>query len=243
MEDIIHERLEKEGLQKFQLLPEKKKQCPIFFSPSITKTARIVIIFGEPNQDLGYVAGRIVNGPGGLTKGSMVSVVQVLGKQRASSDGPEPPCVLLANMGQRFWWPEEERALTIEDASDIPLPSLVHSGRQYNKELNEIPGSETTIAHMTTVFNKVLDANKNAKIDTIAIGQSCEVVLEFFENNENWAQWGHRLGGMLFMGTVYRADSLVNAELKDFLAKVIPISHLYTSHLLTCPAYSWLSRF
>ncbi|KAF0640112.1 hypothetical protein FPSE5266_05106 [Fusarium pseudograminearum] len=219
MEDIIHERLQKEGLRKLQLLPGNKKQCLIFVGTSIAKTERIVVIFGEPHQDLGFIAGRIINGPGGMAKGSMISVVQALAKQSASPDDPEPPCVLLANMGQRFWWPEEERALTIEDAADIPLPSLVHSGRQYSKELNEIPGSESTIAHMTTIFNKVIDVNKNAKIDIIAIGQSCEVALEFFENNENWARWGHRLGGMLLMGTVFRADLLANGEFKDFLAK------------------------
>ncbi|OBS19670.1 hypothetical protein FPOA_11395 [Fusarium poae] len=219
MEDFIHERLEKEGLKKFQLLPENKKHCPIFFSPSIATTERIVVIFGEPQQDLGFIAGRVANGPGGLVKGSMISVVQALTKQPASPNDPEPPCVLLANMGQRYWWPDEQRAITIEDSADIPLPSLVHSGRHYSQELNEIPGSETTIAHMTTIFNKVLDENKNANIDIIAIGQSCEVVLEFFENTKNWAQWGHRLSGMLLMGTVFRADSLANAEFKDFLAK------------------------
>ncbi|CAG1995919.1 unnamed protein product [Fusarium graminearum] len=219
MEDIIHERLQKEGLQKIQLLPGNKKQCPIFVGTNIAKTERIVAIFGEPHQDLGFIAGRIVNGPGGMAKGSMISVVQALAKQSASPDDSEPPCVILANMGQRFWWPEEERTLTIEDAADIPLPSLVHSGRQHSKELNEIPGSESTIAHMTTIFNKVIDVNKNAKIDIIAIGQSCEVALEFFENNENWARWGHRLGGMLLMGTVFRADLLANAEFKNFLAK------------------------
>lgn len=220
MEDIIHERLEKEGLQKFQLLPGNKNQCPIFFSPSITKTERIVIIFGEPTQDLGFIAGRVVNGPGGMIKGSMLSVVQALAKQRASPHDAEPPCVLLANMGQRFWWPEEQRALTIEDAADIPLPSLVHTGWKYSKELNEIPGSESPDAHMATIFNKVLDVNKNAKIDIIAIGQSCEVVLGFFEDKENWAQWGRRLSSMLFMGTVFRTDSLINDEFKDFLANV-----------------------
>ncbi|KAL6923347.1 hypothetical protein FSST1_000621 [Fusarium sambucinum] len=234
MEDVIHERLEKEGLNKFQLLPENKKQCPIFFSPSIAKTERIVVIFGEHHQDLGFIAGRVVNGPGGLAKGSMISVVQALAKQPASPNDPEPPCVLLANMGQRYWWPEEQRAITIEGSADIPLPSLVHSGRQYSKELNEIPGSETTIAHMTTIFNKVLGVNQNASIDIIAIGQSCEVVLEFFENTKNWAQWGHRLGGMLLMGTVFRADSLANAEFKDFLAKRAR-GYLMSDELLDTP--------
>ncbi|KAH7206856.1 hypothetical protein DER44DRAFT_866485 [Fusarium oxysporum] len=219
LEDIIHNRLEKEGLKKYHLLPENKRQSPVFLTPNIAKTTRIVVVLGEPTKDLGWIAGRIANGPGGLAKGTMISVVQTLAKQAASSNDPEPPCVILANMGQRFWWPEEQRALTIEAAADVPLPSLVHSGRRFIKELNEIPGSESPLAHMTTVLNKVSEVNKNVKIDIIAIGQSCEVVLQFFENEKHWAQWGNRLGGMLFMGTVFATDLLVNAEFKEFLAK------------------------
>ncbi|KAF4954736.1 hypothetical protein FGADI_5034 [Fusarium gaditjirri] len=219
LEDIVHDRLEKEGLKKYHLLPENKQQSPVFVTPNIAKTTRIVVVLGEPTKDLGWIAGRVANGPGGLAKGTMISVVQTLAKQAASPNDPEPPCVILANMGQRFWWPEEQRALTIEAAADVPLPSLVHSGRRFIKELNEIPGSETPLAHMTTVLNKVMEVNKDAKVDIIAIGQSCEVVLQFFENEKHWSQWGERLGGMLFMGTVFATDLLVNAEFKEFLAK------------------------
>ncbi|KIL93255.1 hypothetical protein FAVG1_03232 [Fusarium avenaceum] len=219
LEDMIHDRLEKEGLQKFQLLPENEKHCPIFFNPNIVKTARIVIVIGEPSQDLGFLAGRIVNGPGGVAKGSMIGVVQALAKQTAARDDPEPPCVILANVGQRYWWPEANRSLTIEAAGDVPLPSMVHTGRRYVKGLNEIPGSETPLAHVKTIFDKVLEANKSANIDIIAIGQSCEVVMQLFEEEQNWTQWGHRLGGMLLMRTVFPADGLTNVEFKDFLAK------------------------
>nr|RBQ89832.1 hypothetical protein FVER53263_03943 [Fusarium verticillioides] len=219
LEDIVHDRLEKEGLKKYHLLPENNRQSPVFLTPNIAKTTRIVVVLGEPTKDLGWIAGRVANGPGGLVKGTMISVVQALAKQAASPNDPEPPCVVLANMGQRFWWPEEQRALTVEASVDVPLPSLVHAGRRFIKELNEIPGSETPLAHMTTVLNKVLEVNKNAKVDIIAIGQSCEVVLQFFENEKNWARWGERLGGMLFMGSVFPTDLLVNAEFKEFLAK------------------------
>lgn len=222
LEDIIHDRLENEGLQKYHLLPENKRQSPVFLTPNIAKSTRIVVILGEPTKDLGWIAGRVANGPGGLAKGTMISVVQALATQAASPKDPEPPCIILANMGQRFWWPEEQRAITIEASADIPLPSLVHSGRRFIKELNEIPGSETPLAHMTTVLSKVLEVNKNAKVDIIAIGQSCEVVLQFFEDEKHWAQWGERLGGMLLMGTVFPTDLLVNVEFKEFLAKVQP---------------------
>ncbi|KAF5018767.1 hypothetical protein F66182_9252 [Fusarium sp. NRRL 66182] len=232
---IIHDRLEKQGLQMFPLLPENNNHCPIFFKPNIGKTARIVIIFGEPTQDLGIIARRVANGPGGLAKGSMVSVVRELAKQTASPNDPEPPSVVLANMGQRYWWPEGERSLTIEASADIPLPSLVHTGRRMVKGLNEIPGSETPLAHMATVFDKVLEVNESANIDVIAIGESCEYALKYFENEKNWAQWGHRLGGMLLMGTVFIADGLTNAEFRDFLAKASLISHPPAVHIHYLP--------
>jgi hypothetical protein len=97
---------------------------------------------------------------------------------------------------------------------------MVHTGRRYVKELNEIPGSETPLAHVKTIFDKVLEVNKSANIDIIAIGQSCEVIMQLFEDERNWTQWGHRLGGMLLMGTVFPTEGLTNVEFKDFLAKV-----------------------
>ncbi|KAF4978763.1 hypothetical protein FZEAL_4908 [Fusarium zealandicum] len=222
MEKIIHERLEKEGLVKLPFRgnhTDTEKHCPIFVTPDISKSSRIVIVFGEPVQDLGFLAGRVASGPGGLVQGSMISVVQALAKQTSSLDDSRSPGVVLANMGQRHWWPEEKRALTVAASGDVPLPSLVHLGRRYVQELNEIPGSESPLAHMTSIFESIVASNKDAKIDMIVIGESCEVALNFFENKKNWANWGNRLGGMLFLGTVYSIEKLTNENLKDFLAQ------------------------
>ena len=79
MEDEIHSRLEKQGLQKV-LLPLgatlTDRHVPIFATPDLKSKSRIVVIFGEPSQDLGVIAGRIANGPGGIDQGSMVSLHQ-----------------------------------------------------------------------------------------------------------------------------------------------------------------------
>ncbi|KAF5003501.1 hypothetical protein FDECE_9954 [Fusarium decemcellulare] len=221
VEKVIHDRLEGKGLVKLPLGAEQsltEKHCPIFITPSVVKTSRIVIVFGEPIQNVGFLAGRIINGPGGITKGSVISLVQALAKQTASANDNTAPGVVLANMGERYWWPEGKRALTTEDSTDTPLPSMVHAGCKYVAELNEIPGSENPLAHMETIFTRVISVNREAKIDIIAIGQSCEFVLKFFEERLNWDRWGHRLGGMLFLGTVYKADNLANQDFKDFLA-------------------------
>ncbi|KAI8680011.1 hypothetical protein NCS57_00280800 [Fusarium keratoplasticum] len=218
IQDIIHDRLMKKGLLRIPLGTDEK-YCPIFISPKTTVASRIIVILGEPIQNVGMLAGRVASGPGGLTKGSIISVLRAIAKQKGTPKAPCPPSVVLANMGERHWWPEGKRSITVADSTDIPLPSLVHTGRKYIKELNEIPGSETAAAHMATVFKNIAEWNDIAKIDVIAIGESCEVALKFFEDKENWDKWGDRMGGMLMFGTVYNTEKLTNDGFKKFLAE------------------------
>ncbi|KAL6404928.1 hypothetical protein AUP68_11764 [Ilyonectria robusta] len=224
MEKIIHDRLEKEGLQKTTLPLEASRSqnhVPIFISPDLASCSRIVVIFGEPTQDLGMLAGRIANGPGGLAKGSMISIVRALHQQTASPTDASPPGIVLANMGQRYWWPEGQRALTMSASVDTPLPSLVHSGTRHIPSLNDIPGCESPLRHMATVFQDVLARipECTAKIDLIALGESCEVVENYFDDQKNWDSWGHRLNSMVLLGTVFETDKLANEAFKEFLAQ------------------------
>lgn len=222
---VIFERLENEGLEKVNLpleTPSTEPHVPIFISPDLKEKSHVVIILGEPTQDLGMLAGRVANGPGGLNKGSMVSVIRALKEQVASSTDSSSPGIVLANMGQRYWWPEGKRALTLVDSAAIPLPSMVHAGRRYIPSVNDIPGSETPINHVETIFKEVLSASvaEDAKISIIAVRESCEVVEKFLDNRQNWDTWGTRLNAMVLLANVYTTDHLTNADLKEFLAKV-----------------------
>ncbi|KPM35379.1 hypothetical protein AK830_g11188 [Neonectria ditissima] len=224
MEAIVHERLEKEDLKKMTLPLEATRHqnhTPIFTSSNLASCSRVVVVFGEPTQDLGILAGRTANGSGGLANGTMISVVRALHQQVASPDDQSPPGIVLANMGQRYWWPEGKRALTMTASGDTPLPSLVHSGKRHIPSLNDIPGSETPLRHMTTLFTDVLGKipPSMAKIDVIAIGESCEVVENFFEDQNHWSVWGNRLNSMLLLGTVFETGKLSNTEFKEFLAQ------------------------
>ncbi|KAI1324455.1 hypothetical protein F5Y16DRAFT_305577 [Xylariaceae sp. FL0255] len=103
-QDEINSRLEGQGLKKITLpLPSTPtdgdktsdtdpkpigtstkptdKHVPIFISDNLAAKSRIVLIFGETHQDLGVLAQRVIGGPGGVTKGSMVSIVAALQKQ------------------------------------------------------------------------------------------------------------------------------------------------------------------
>lgn len=219
MERIVHERLEKEGLERLSLplgAAPADRHVPVLVSGDLGHAARVVVV-GEPSQDLGVLAGRVANGPGGLDWGSMVSVVRAL-RARAA---PEPPAVVLANTGQRHWWPEGRRALTVAASAAVPLPSLVHRGRRHVPALNSVPGSEDPARHVRHVFERVLGdlAARHAAVSVVAVGEACELVTRFLDDVRSWAAWGPRLGAMLPLGHVYPDDDLTNAALKDFLAK------------------------
>ncbi|OAQ85078.1 arb2 domain-containing protein [Purpureocillium lilacinum] len=222
MEDEIHSRLEKQGLQKV-LLPLgatlTDRHVPIFATPDLKSKSRIVVIFGEPSQDLGVIAGRIANGPGGIDQGSMVSVVRKLQAQDSSTTDPSSPGIVIANPGQLYWWPEGKRTLTVTASDAIPLPSLVHYGRVHMAELNNIPGNESRANHIRYVWDVVLQtmSNDDAKISIIAIGETCETVTGYLNDAKNWNRWAGRVSSMLLLGHVYPSDNLTNESFKEFL--------------------------
>ncbi|OTA00667.1 hypothetical protein A9Z42_0009200 [Trichoderma parareesei] len=225
LESIVHERLEKEGMQKVRLpqgTPATEPHIPIFITLNLEAKIRIVVIFGEPTQDLGLVAGRVANGPGGINEGSMVSVVRALvASQHSSPDDASPPGIVLANTGQTYWWPEGKRAITISASAALPLPSLVHKGIREVPSLNRVPGNENPREHVRYIFDEVLGsmAGERTVVDVVAIGETCEIVERFLDGKEAWDAWGERLGSLILLGPVFEVDGLTNAQFKDFLAK------------------------
>ncbi|KAH6605272.1 hypothetical protein Trco_006979 [Trichoderma cornu-damae] len=224
VESIVHQRLESQGLQKLLLplgTPATEPHLPVFITPELGNKSRVVVIFGEPTQDLGLVARRVANGPGGINEGSMVSVVGAVKSQLSSPVDASPPGIVLANMGQTHWWPEGMRAVTVTASSAAPLPSLVHKGRRQVPALNDIPGSEGPTEHAKYVLGEVLGSltAENALVDIIAIGESCEIVERVLDDGETWETWSKRLNSLVFLGPVYEAEGLKNEKLKDFMAK------------------------
>lgn len=188
--------------------------------PNIETKNRVVVIFGEVDKSLGLLAGRVANGRGGVDKGSMVSVVRQLRTQHSTPNDATPPGIVLANVGQLYWWPDEQRALTVSACLAVPLPSLVHEGVRYVKEVNATDGNETHEAHIQHVFDKVLKKKilKDAVVDVVAIGDTCALVECFLD--KNWDTWDSRLSSLLLIETICEAHTLKNVSFKDFLAKV-----------------------
>ncbi|KAK1656269.1 Arb2 domain-containing protein [Colletotrichum phormii] len=222
--DIVHGRLEKEGLNK-TLLPlgaePTSPNVPIFTSPSLASASRVFIIFGEPSQDLGNLALRVVNGPGGINKGSMVSVVQEINRQRASPSDNGPPGILLANTGELWWWPEGNKALSPTSAMAVPRKSMVHHGRANNPKYHAIPKNESPEAHIAYVLNEVIPSllSPTARLDIIGIGLGADYATRELDTSETWSTLGHRINTLSLLGSTINVEELTHESFKEFLPR------------------------
>lgn len=188
----------------------------------------MVIFFGEPSKPLGLLAGRVANGRGGVNKGSLVSVVKYLhGQALTEGDSYEkqPPGIIIANVGQLYWYPNEKRALTIGASDRIGRRSLVDSGTKFAPDINGIEGHETPMKHIAHLFEKVLPTvlHKNSKIEVIAVGDTCEKLQMYLDQESVWDTWGKRMSSMVLMSTLCPLEQLQNDSFKNFLAKVSPL--------------------
>ncbi|OAA54900.1 Arb2 domain protein [Cordyceps fumosorosea ARSEF 2679] len=217
LRSIVHDRLESLGLRKTPLPPpelgSEAKHVNIFVSENIKSAERIIVVFGECAKELGMVASRIAGGPGGINKGTMVGAVK--GIQRYESAG-----IILANMGESYWSQEYKRAVTPADSTAQSMPSLVHMGIKYDAQVNDIPGSETPLCHARTVLDAAVTqyANKEAKINIIALGDSCEVITSLLDGEKTWTRLGASLQGALFYSPAFYHE-VKQEGLKNFFQK------------------------
>ncbi|KAK1493027.1 Arb2 domain-containing protein [Colletotrichum tamarilloi] len=222
--DIVHGRLEKEGLKEVLLPLGVEPTSPnvsIFTSANLASASRVIVIFGEPSQDLGNLALRVVNGPGGINKGSMVSVVQEINRQRASPSDDSPPGIIIANTGELWWWPEGKKALSPTSAMAVPRKSMVHHGRANNPRYHSIPNNETPEAHIAYVLNEVIPSllSPNARLDIIGIGLGADHATRALDTPETWSALDHRINTLSLLGSTTSVDELSHQPFKEFLPR------------------------
>ncbi|KAL1856281.1 hypothetical protein Daus18300_010854 [Diaporthe australafricana] len=194
---LIHPRLEALGLSKLALPlgagadddaanNTDRRHVPIFVSPDLKSKKRVVVIFGETEQELGVIAHRVIGGPGGVDKGSMVGITRALlqqGKEQGTTQDQDQDKdskdmkdkedqdhqdsdtgVVLANTGELWWWPEGGRGLTPRGGQNAPMRSAVHLGRfrggggggEGEEADDVVPQNEDAAAHVACVFEQVL---------------------------------------------------------------------------------------
>ncbi|RYP20002.1 hypothetical protein DL765_003051 [Monosporascus sp. GIB2] len=234
LEEEIHKRLTNLGLEKIPLplgtpttaddgttTTTTAPHVPIFVSADIAQKSRVVLIFGESFQDLGVLAHRVVGGPGGVNKGSMVSIVYSLQQQRSSPADAAAPGVILANTGQLLWCPSAGRVLTRHAFDAAPMKSAVHEGRLVDEHRNRVPGNRGVAEHVRYVFESVVpafvDARKEAQIDVVAVGDAAEAVERYLDGEAVWARWRNRVSCFANVGGYYPTWELKCEGFKQFL--------------------------
>lgn len=232
----------------------QRRHVPLFISKDLHTTdhtpGRVVVLFGEATQALGVLAHRVIGGQGGVDKGSVVSLVKALlsrgshgGRDRAekeNGDGGEGSStttmgagagtgvgVVLANTGERWWWPQGQRPLCHRDSMGVKMKSAVHKVGSFDPAVNLIPGSENVEAHVKSVFESVLgNANNDgkgsvipsARIQIIAVGEAAAAVETYLD--ENWGRWKGQVDCLAMLGDGKPCYELKDEGFKQFLREV-----------------------
>lgn len=226
LQNEVWARLENLGMKKV-LLPlgttdPKKPHVPIFVSDGIGTRTRVVVIFGESMQDLGVLAHRVLGGPGGVNKGSMVSIVSALLKQQCSSTDSNPPGIILANMGELLWWAAGNRTLGHSAFHNTPMKSAVQAGNAITED-TKVPHNESMKTHVHYIFDKVIPhfLNMRSGIDVIGIGDGADTVEEYLDLPPVWERFKDRINCLSLVGGLHPASELRSEEFANvFLRNV-----------------------
>jgi hypothetical protein len=217
-----------------------KPHVPIYVSADLAQKKRVVVIFGESEQELGVIAHRVVGGRGGVDKGSMVGIVKALqgqgevqgqrqGHRNKSSSSPDQdhgddnsPGIILANTGELWWWPEGRRGLTARQSHAVPMRSCVHWGRFYDAAANAVPGNASVDQHVASVFEGVLDnpdlVGPGAEVQVVGVTDGAVAAEAYLDRN--WGRWAGRVGCLAMLGAGVDRASVRSEEFKVFLREV-----------------------
>lgn len=196
---IVSTRLQTLGLTSLHLpltSGPTDPRVPILVSRNLSTASRIVVVFGEPIQDLGVWAYRSV-GTDGINAGSAVSLAEALlgrsptqgesgqtdgqngDKSEANgnkpSGGESATALILANTGQLIWHCAARRCVTHPTWVALPRRSAVDPPVSMSTR-NDVPRNATWQEHVECVFEDVLAARgrlvrEDTRIDVIGLAE------------------------------------------------------------------------
>lgn len=186
--EIVLNRLQEAGLEIWRLPfrngPQKLKaptndpHVPILVSKNLFEATRVLVVFGEPVQDLGIWAYRSIS-QGGINFGSAVSFTEgVFGRSSDTKDAG----LVIANTGQLLWHCASSRAVTQRtwEAADRPAGPWGQATRSWR---NKVPGNKDWQEHIQYVFEHVLWPwlHDKSRIDVIGLSEGGQGALEYLQ--------------------------------------------------------------
>ncbi|PYI07261.1 hypothetical protein BO78DRAFT_429075 [Aspergillus sclerotiicarbonarius CBS 121057] len=197
--NIVSSRLRDLGLVTLRLPLTAKPtdpHVPILVSKNISSASRVIVVFGEPVQDLGIWAYRTV-GQEGIDAGSAVAFARAVLSKKDDADSKAPnkdlsdTALVLANTGQLVWHCRSSRAMTLASWPCMPRESAVDSPPAMTRR-NKIPGNENWQEHVNCVFDEILAARgrlvrADAKIGVIGLVDGGLAAIRYLAND--WKEW------------------------------------------------------
>ncbi|KAL4799763.1 Arb2 domain-containing protein [Aspergillus venezuelensis] len=226
---IVQTRLRTLGLVTLRLpltpIPNKP-HVPILVSQNLAKASRIILVFGEPVQDLGIWAYRTV-GAENINAGSAIDFAKAVlypndahaytgthGAEYATStsnghiQSPKGDTALvLANTGQLYWHCGMSKAMTYNTKLALPRASAVDPPLAETSR-NKIPGHENWENHVSSVFEEILNARgrlvkNDAKIQVIGASEGGKAVVTYL--GANWQKWHTHISAICLANPLHRA--------------------------------------
>ncbi|KAI9642127.1 hypothetical protein NHQ30_008928 [Ciborinia camelliae] len=213
--DIVMERLLKLDLKKILVplnVPETSPHTHILTSSNLSTASRVIVLFYEPKDDIGVLAHRMLGGAGGIDHGSAVNMIKYIQEKGASPCESEPPAIILANMGQLFWYRRGQKPVTLMTWSALPQASCVEKTMRLDAMKNTIPENRDTDEHIAYIFNHVIAERmpQIAKIDVIGVSEGAMGVARFLDQVHNWTRWGSRMQAFAALATWWHSIDCKN---------------------------------
>lgn len=179
----VGRRLAALGLKTIEL--SSGQACPfvpILYSANIASAKRLVLYFGESNQDLGIFAYRTI----GQISTAAGSAIEFVTDIQDVPDGAEAPGIVIGNCGQLIFHRNSHRAMTQQTWSALPRETAVTQPYRMDSHNNHPAGNETPKAHIDFVLSWVKEhAGKDVKIDVVGVGDAIEDLVKVLRR-----RWG-----------------------------------------------------
>lgn len=207
--DIVLSRLHSLGLETLRLpidASPKSPHVPILVSPSLETKPRIIVVFGEPCQDLGIWAYRTI-GREGISTGSAVNFATAILKGSGGVDASSTG-LILANPGQLVWHCGGEKAVSLPTWNALPKESAVDPPRRMTYR-NSIPGNDNWREHISYVFEEVLGkmTSTDSRIDIIGLAQGGLGAINYLSKNCRSSFFLHTAVNLCTFSTPLPTDS------------------------------------
>lgn len=155
---------------------------PILYSENIASAKRLILYFGESNQDLGIFAYRTI----GQVSTAAGSAIEFVTNIQDVPEGAGAPGIVIGNCGQLIFHRKSRRAVTQQTWSALPRENGVKQPYRMDSHNNHPAGNETPEAHIDFVLSWVKkQAGKDVKIDVVGVGDAIEDLVKVLRR-----RWG-----------------------------------------------------